>query len=70
MVAKQKKLENVPIPEDFVYDGVSGLSIEVAQKLGEVRPVTLGQASRISGITPSAIALLMVLLDQRSRISA
>jgi len=70
MVAKQKKLENVPIPVDFVYDGVSGLSIEVVQKLSEVRPVTLGQASRISGITPSAVALLMVLLDQRSRISA
>ncbi|PIQ97235.1 MAG: tRNA uridine-5-carboxymethylaminomethyl(34) synthesis enzyme MnmG [Nitrospinae bacterium CG11_big_fil_rev_8_21_14_0_20_56_8] len=65
MVEKQKKLETVPIPADFNYSGVSGLSREVVQKLEQIRPVTLGQASRISGITPSAITLLFLLLEQR-----
>ncbi len=65
MVARQKKLEGVVIPPDFVYAGVPGLSREVVQKLEEVRPATLGQAARISGVTPSAVALLMVLIEGR-----
>jgi len=48
------------IPEDLDFDRVSGLSVEVCQKLKAVRPTTLGQASRISGVTPAALALLMV----------
>ena len=48
------------IPEDFVYEGIPGLSREVVQKLEEIRPLTLGQASRISGVTPSAITILML----------
>ena len=69
LVEKQKKLEHYRIPEDFQYEGVPGLSHEVAQKLEEIRPVTLGQAARISGITPSAISLIMLLLE-KSRISS
>ncbi len=65
MVEKQKKLEHVPIPQEFKYAGIAGLSTEVMQKLQDIRPLTLGQASRISGITPSAIAILMVVLEQR-----
>ena len=65
MVARQKKLESYPIPDEFQYQGVSGLSHEVVQKLEEIRPVTLGQAGRISGITPSAISLIMLLLEKR-----
>ncbi len=65
MVAKQKKLESVAIPPDFVYTGVPGLSSEVVQKLEEVRPATLCQAGRISGVTPSAVALIMVLIAGR-----
>ena len=69
LVEKQKKLEHYRIPEDFQYEGVPGLSHEVAQKLEEIRPVTLGQAARISGITPSAISLIMLLLE-KSRVSS
>jgi tRNA uridine 5-carboxymethylaminomethyl modification enzyme len=68
MVEKQKKLETVKIPNDFDYTGIPGLSREVEQKLNEIRPVTLGQAGRIAGVTPSSITILMVLLDQRFRL--
>jgi len=68
VVEKQKKLETVSIPDDFEYKGIPGLSREVEQKLKEIRPVTLGQAARISGITPSSITILMVLLDPRFRL--
>jgi tRNA uridine 5-carboxymethylaminomethyl modification enzyme len=69
LVEKQKKLEHYRIPESFRYEGVPGLSHEVAQKLEAIRPVTLGQASRISGVTPSAISLIMLLLE-KSRVSS
>ena len=64
MVARQKKLEHYRIPAEFEYQGISGLSHEVVQKLEEIRPVTLGQAGRISGVTPSAISLIMILLEK------
>ncbi len=51
------------IPEDFVYSAIPGLSTEVRQKLERVRPVTLGQAGRIPGVTPAAIAVLDVYLS-------
>jgi tRNA uridine 5-carboxymethylaminomethyl modification enzyme len=50
------------IPLDFSYDGIPGLSKEIVQKLSKVRPGSLGQAGRISGITPAAISVLMVYL--------
>ncbi len=65
MVEKHKKLETVPIPAEFEYQGIGGLSNEVRHKLEEIRPVTVGQASRISGVTPSAIAILLIHLEQR-----
>jgi tRNA uridine 5-carboxymethylaminomethyl modification enzyme len=65
MVTKQKKLENYVIPVDMDYRGVSGLSNEEVQKLEEIRPATLGQALRISGVTPAAISILMLLLERR-----
>jgi tRNA uridine 5-carboxymethylaminomethyl modification enzyme len=55
--------ENRPIPEDFQYAGIPGLSNEVKQKLTRVRPTNLGQARRIPGITPAAIAVLDVYLS-------
>ena len=64
MVARQKKLEYYRIPDEFSYQGISGLSHEVVQKLEEIRPITLGQAGRISGVTPSAISLIMILLEK------
>jgi len=56
--------EKKRIPEDFDYDGVPGLSLEVREKLKQVRPLSLGQAARISGITPAALAVLMVYLKR------
>jgi tRNA uridine 5-carboxymethylaminomethyl modification enzyme len=54
------------IPEAFDYDGVPGLSNEVRQKLKEVRPRSLGQAARISGVTPAALAVLMIYLKRKT----
>ncbi|MGH7908461.1 MAG: FAD-dependent oxidoreductase, partial [Thermodesulfobacteriota bacterium] len=64
-VDKFKKLENVRIPENFQYNGIPGLSREIVQKLTRIRPGSLGQASRISGITPAAISILMVYLKRK-----
>ena len=63
-VDKFKKIEHLKIPNDFLYENIPGLSKEVVQKLSRIRPVSLGQASRISGITPAAISVLMVYLRQ------
>ena len=57
-----KDLENMRLPEDFDFTGVHGLSNELKEKLSSVRPVSLGQASRIDGMTPAAISVLMVAL--------
>ena len=59
-VERQKQLLETPIPEDFVYDGLAGLSNEMVQKLKAIRPICLDQASRISGVTPAAISILLV----------
>lgn len=61
-VAKLQRMENCKIPETFDYAAIPGLSTESRQKLEKIRPVTLGQASRISGIRSSDIMLLMVYL--------
>lgn len=64
-VDKFKRLENVRIPENFNYNGIPGLSREIVQKLSRIRPGSLGQAGRISGITPAALSVLMVYLKRR-----
>ncbi len=64
-VERFASLEQKKIPEDLDYDAITGLGSEVKQKLKLVRPISLGQASRISGITPAAISLLMVALHAR-----
>ena len=65
-VQRQLAQEGLRIPGDMDYAGVRGLSREVQQKLAEQRPETLGQASRIQGVTPAAISLLLVHLKRRS----
>ena len=60
-----KKLENKKIPKDINYDEVNSLRVEAAQKLKEVRPISIGQASRISGVSPADITMLMVHLERR-----
>ena len=64
-IEKQKRHESTAIPENFDYDAVSGLSNEVRAKLLQHRPVSIGQASRISGVTPAAISILLVNLKKQ-----
>ncbi|CAN7945448.1 unnamed protein product [Ixodes hexagonus] len=64
-IARQKKYESAHIPESINYNEVTGLSNEVRQKLSQIKPTTLGQATRISGITPAAISLLLVHLKKQ-----
>ncbi len=62
-----KKLENKIIPENLDYDSIQGLRIEAKQKLAKLRPHSIGQASRISGVSPADISVLLVSLETRSR---
>jgi len=64
-IAKQAKQESLRLPEDIDYTAVDGLSNEARQKLLQARPVTLGQASRLEGMTPSAVSLLLIHLKKR-----
>ncbi len=59
-VARFKKMESVLLAKDIDYRSLSGLSNEVVEKLTAIQPVSLGQASRISGVTPAAISVLQV----------
>jgi len=59
-IKKFRDLERIKIPDDFGYETVHGLSNELKEKLSEVRPANLGQASRMEGITPAAISVIMV----------
>ena len=63
-VAKMAQQESAPIPADLDYAQLNGLSIEVRQRLAQHRPQTVGQASRIQGVTPAAIAVLLVHLKR------
>ena len=63
-IGRFKKLETKPIPVAFNYDETPGFSREVREKLKMVRPASIGQASRISGVTPAAISLLLVALEK------
>ena len=65
-VEKHRHHEELRLPDGLEYNKVHGLSTEVTLKLNEHKPTTLGQASRISGITPAAISLLLVHLKSKS----
>ncbi|NIR60206.1 MAG: tRNA uridine-5-carboxymethylaminomethyl(34) synthesis enzyme MnmG, partial [Gammaproteobacteria bacterium] len=64
-VARSIAQQETPLPEDLDYREVRGLSAEVCEKLCSRRPATVGQASRIDGVTPAAISLLLVHLKKR-----
>ena len=66
-VEQFKKLENKKIPDDMDYDKVKSLRLEALQKLKEYRPVSIGQASRISGVSPADISVLLVYLEEFMR---
>ena len=63
-VAEQRKMENRPLPPDLDYLSLRGLRTEARQKLDKIRPLNLGQASRISGVSPADIAALMIHLER------
>jgi tRNA uridine 5-carboxymethylaminomethyl modification enzyme len=65
-VLRNQKQESLPIPKGFDYHQINGLSNEVTQKLVEATPITVGQAARISGVTPAAISLLLVYLKREA----
>jgi tRNA uridine 5-carboxymethylaminomethyl modification enzyme len=65
-IEKALRYDHLKLPETLDYKDVSGLSNEVSEKLQKQRPETLGQASRIQGITPAAISLLMVHLKKKA----
>ena len=64
-VEKLKKMNEMKIPTDLNYDDVPSLALEAREKLKKVLPLTIGQASRISGVNPADISILLVYLEQR-----
>jgi tRNA uridine 5-carboxymethylaminomethyl modification enzyme len=66
-IERRREFESLSLPSDFDYRAVRGLSFEAQHKLAQHRPETIGQASRISGITPAAISLLLVHLKRGLR---
>jgi tRNA uridine 5-carboxymethylaminomethyl modification enzyme len=61
---KLTRLEDVKIPENFDYNKIKSMSIEAKQKLSKIRPVTISQASRISGVSPSDISVLLIYMGR------
>ena len=66
-VEKFKKLESKKLPEDINYESIKGLRLEARQKLNQIRPSSVGQASRISGVSPADISVLLIFLEQQRK---
>jgi len=64
-IERFKRWEEVSFPDEFDFSSVIGLSTEVMEKLKKINPTSLGQASRISGVTPAALSILMVNLKKQ-----
>ncbi|MNC17077.1 tRNA uridine 5-carboxymethylaminomethyl modification enzyme MnmG [compost metagenome] len=69
-VEKLQKMEKKKIPEDINYNEIHGLAMEARQKLTKIAPISIGQASRISGVTPADISILLVHLEHYNRVTA
>ena len=65
LVRRAARQESVRLPADMDYTGIAGLSREIQEKLNAIRPLTLGQAGRISGVTPAALACVEIELKKR-----
>ena len=63
-MAEQRKLEERPLPPDLDYRAIGGLRLEAQEKLAAIQPVSIGQAGRISGVSPADIAVLLIYLEQ------
>ena len=61
---QMEKMESMTLPQDFDYNNVSGLRIEATQKLNKIKPLSLGQASRISGVSPADISVLLIYIKR------
>ena len=70
LVERMEKMEKKRIPDNIDYDSIHGLATEAKQKLGKIRPLSLGQASRISGVTPADLSILVVYLEHYNRVTA
>lgn len=66
-VEKAKKLEGKKLSEDIKYSEIKGLRLEARQKLDKFKPISVGQASRISGVSPADISVLLIYLEQEKR---
>jgi tRNA uridine 5-carboxymethylaminomethyl modification enzyme len=66
-IKKMEGIEKIKMPKEILFSKIPGLSLEIVEKLDKIRPLTLGQASRISGVTPAAIMLLMVYLKKYAK---
>lgn len=66
-IERLKKIEKINVPSDMDYRKINGLSSEIKEKLSAIKPVNLGQASRVSGITPAAISILMIYIEKSRR---
>lgn len=69
-VERLKKMEKKLIPDDIVYEEIHGIATEAKQKLAKIRPISIGQASRISGVSPADISILLVYLEHYNQVTA
>ena len=66
-IKQNEQMENYPLKPDFDYSVVKGLRIEAQQKLNDIKPLSMGQASRISGVSPADISVLLVYLKSKNK---
>lgn len=69
-VERLKKMEKKKIPDDIVYEEVHGLATEAKQKLAKIRPISIGQATRVSGVSPADISILLIYLEHYNKVIA